>query len=180
MNKVIGIACAAVCAAFVGCKSVPSAEQMYTVSHMIGASAGLVADNMDTNVHATVEEIVKIVAEVTPETNQTFEAAWTPIAQKHVDELVEAGKLTKDQGTLVMSSFVVVVKGIDYVFENRYPEARQYKELVASAINGFTKGFLATFNSGSKEESQKSRAVCTRVEYDNAAWEYLVKFAEEK
>lgn len=180
MNKVIGIACAAVCAAFVGCQSVPSAEQMYTVSHMIGASAGLVADNMDTNVHSTVEEIVKIVAEVTPETNQTFEAAWTPIAQKHVDELVEAGKLTKEQGTLVMSSFVVVVKGIDYVFENRYPEARQYKELVASAINGFTKGFLATFNSGSTEESQKGRAVHTRVEYDNAAWEYLVRFVEEK
>ena len=180
MNKIISVVCAAVCSVFAGCKSVPSAEQMYTVSHMIGASAGLVADNMDTNVHSTVEEIVKIVAEVTPDTNQTFEAAWTPVAQKHVDELVADGKLTEDQGTLVMTSFVVVVKGIDYVFENRYPEARQYKELVTAAINGFTKGFLATFNSGSAEESQKNRAAYTRVEYDNAAWEYLVQFVEHK
>ncbi len=179
MNKIIGIACAAVCAAVAGCKSVPSAEQMYTVSHMIGASAGLVADNMDGNVHSTIGEIVKIVAEVTPETNQTFEVAWTPIAQKHVDGLVEAGKLTNDQGTLVMQSFVVVVKGIDYVFENRYPEARQYKELVASAINGFTKGFLATFGSDVAADGTAEKEARGRVEYDDAAWEYLVKFLEK-
>ena len=179
MNKVIGIACAAVCAAFVGCKSVPSAEQMYTVSHMIGASAGLVADNMDDSVHNTVSEIVNIVSEVVPGTNQTFEVAWTPVAQKHVDELVADGKLTKEQGTLVMTSFVVVVKGIDYVFENRYPEARQYKELVTAAINGFTKGFLAMFSASGTDEKVRS-AKHDGIEYDKNAYKYLVEFLVKK
>ena len=57
-------------------------------------------------------------------------------------------------------------KGIDYLFDVKYPKAKEYKELVDAAIRGFTTGFLSTF-------SDTVRAV--QLDYDKDAYEYLTK-----
>jgi len=139
-------AAAIAAAAFTGCKSVPSDETMYTTSYAIGAAAGLIADQtkIDDATRAKIIEIVGIVSTVTPAADKTFEETWLPIAKDHTAKLVDEGKITSDQATLIIGAVTVAVKGIDYVFV-RYPKAKLYEGLVVSVINGFTDGFLTAF-----------------------------------
>ena len=184
MNKLFGVICAVACAIFTGCKSLPTAEGMYSTTYAIGAAAGMVANQTvpdccsDDNTRNTVIEIINIVSTCIPETNQTFASAWTPIAQEHVDQLIADGKLDQTQGTLVMTAFSLVVKGVDYVFEVRYPKAKEYKELVVSAINGFSCGFLTTFKPCNEcSDTECDECIAKRdgkVEYDVDAFEYLM------
>lgn len=171
MKKMIGIACLAACAAFTGCKSIPTMENMYAMSYTIGAAAGMVANEtgIDEDARDAVVGIVGVVSRCTPETNQTFEAAWTPIAQEHADRLVADGKIDAAQSALVMSAFSLVVKGIDYIFDVRYPKARQYRELVAAAVDGFSNGFLIVF----KPADQTAKSPGSRICYDVEAYEHL-------
>jgi len=139
--------CVSMAFTFTGCKSIPSTDQMYLTSQTIGVATGLVANQckIDDESRNAVVEIMNEVVQCIPETNQTFEVAWTPIAQAHVNKLIADGKIDAGQGALIMAAFNVVVKGIDYIFEIRYPKAKQYKELVIAAVDGFSDGFLAVF-----------------------------------
>lgn len=154
----------------VGCKSLPTSESMYTTTHAIGVATGMVANGteIDDASRNAVCDIVNEVAKCIPDTNETFSAAWTPIAKEHTDKLIAEGKLSTTQGVLVMQAFSIAVSGIDYVFEVRYPNAKQYKELVSASVNGFTDGFLTVFKSVDVS-NQRGRSVI----FDIEAYEWL-------
>lgn len=147
MNKLM-ITCIAVVAALLsGCKTTPTPEQVKTTSTLIGVSAAAVANavEIDNVARAEVVKIVTEVRDVVPGTNETFSSAWTPVAKTHVQKLVDAKKLDDTQASMVVLAFDVAMKGADYIFNVRYPEARQYANLVEAAAHGFCDGFLSTF-----------------------------------
>lgn len=156
MRKIIDVVgAAALAACVVGCKSMPTTDTMYSCSFAIGVSAGMVANGckIDDTARNEVIEIVEVVREVVPETNQTFAAAWTPIAKAHTDALIAEGKIDAAQGQVIMAAFNAVVVGIDYVFY-RYPTAKQYQELTSAAIDGFADGFLLVFKPVNEDEAK--------------------------
>lgn len=148
MSKFIDvIGAVGLAACMVGCKSQqPTVDTMYSCSMAIGVSAGLVANEcrIDDKARNEVIEVVGIVQEIVPATNQTFDAAWTPIAQAHVDKLVSEGKIDAAAGGVIMAAFHAAVVGIDYVFY-RYPTAKKSQELASAAVDGFSDGFLTVF-----------------------------------
>lgn len=143
----IMLASAAALLALAGCKSIPTPEAMKTTATAVGAAAGLVANEtkIDDKARNAVIEIMDKVSSVTPAAGQSFEEAWTPVAKEVVAKLIAEGKLDDGTGQLALMAFGIAVKGIDYIFDIRYPKAREYEELVAAAIKGFTDGFLSTF-----------------------------------
>lgn len=141
-----------------GCKSIPTTETMYKISSACGTATGLIINEAKMTVQAK-EVFVKIVQDVrtsVPKTNETFTMAWAPIAKKHVTDLTIAGKIDAGTGLIILQAFGVVTLGIDYVFE-RYPEAKQYEQLVSAATDGFTYSLLLT--QGVTPKSVKSVAV---------------------
>jgi hypothetical protein len=158
----------------VGCTSLPSSDTMYSTTCAIGVATGMVANGTDIDDASrnAICDIMNEVSQCIPETNQTFSAAWTPIAKAHADSLVADGKITAEQGVLVMKAFDIVVSGIDYVFEVRYPKAKQYKELVSAAVDGFTDGFLSVF-----KQVDGALSSGRSVTFDIDAYEWLKKNA---
>lgn len=181
--KSVAVFCAA-CAMVVGCdfiKTLPTDEQMTNAAKAIGTAAGLVANavDIDATARVVVVDIVSKVESSVPETNQTFAAAWTPIAQQHVAKLVEDKKLDAAQGQLVVMAFTTAVDGIDYVFDVRYPEAKQHKNLVSAATHGFCTGFLSAFK---KDTSTMMSAapVASQSRYDAKAYEWLKERSDKR
>lgn len=178
MKKLMLALAAAVTVAIVGCKTIPSTDKMYVISEAIGFSTGMVVNEtkVDDATRNAIVEIMGIVCECVPETNQTFEAAWTPIAKAHTQKLIDDGKITEQQGTLIMAGFGLVAKGIDYIFEVRYPEAKQYKDLVCAAIDGFSNGFLTVFKPVNVNSAKRGGSF---QPYDPAAYDYLKRDARK-
>lgn len=145
--KIIPAIAAAAMTIVTGCKSLPSADKMKSSATSIGAAAGYVANltKISDKARVTVIAITEKVAQVTPKEGQSFADAWTPVAQELVEKYVAEGKITKNAGKVALAAFGVAVKGIDYLFDVRFPKARQYEELVAAAVSGFTDGFLSVF-----------------------------------
>lgn len=169
MKKLIVGAIASMMAVATGCKSVPTDSQMFTTAYAVGAAAGLVADmtKIDDTSRNAIIDIMNEVESCVPETNQTFTAAWTPIAERHIAKLIEEGKLDLGQGILVAKTFNVAVNGIDYLFEVRFPKAKQYQDIVSAATHGFCGGFLATFKPANNMMS------ISNVTYDVEAYDFL-------
>lgn len=178
MKKQIATLAAAAALVVTGCATIPTVEKMFTLSRAVGYAAGLVTNEieMDAAVRNQVIDVWTEVAVCIPETNQTFEAAWTPIARRHVDELVKEGKIDDAQATLIMLAFNAAVNGVDYIFV-RYPEAKMYKELTVAALDGFNEGFLLVFkpvNSFAAASGKES----AYLYYDKEAYEYLKKLVK--
>lgn len=168
--KRLMIACiAAVAALLTGCKSVPTPEQAELMSKMIGVSAAAVANAVDIDnvARAEVAKIVAEVKDVVPSTNETFSSAWTPVATEHVQKLVDAKKITDAQATMIVLAFDVAMKGADYIFDVRYPEARQYANVVEAAAHGFCDGFLSTFNTS---DAMSATPVSNKMDDDAYIW----------
>jgi hypothetical protein len=166
MMAVFAAAATIVCA---GCKSLPTAEVMKSTATSIGYAAGLVANEtkIDDKARNTIVEIVNEVAKVVPAQGQKFEEAWTPVAKEIVAKLIADGKITEGIGTISLAAFGIAVKGIDYIFDIRYPKAREYEELVAAAVSGFTEGFLTVF----KPANDATKG--TAYKADDAAYKWL-------
>ena len=161
-----------------GCKSLPTAEAMYSTSLAIGYATGMIANQckIRTEDRQIVIDIVNIVSQTVPAEGHTFDEAWTPIAKAHVQKLIDEGKIDKGLGDIILAAFAVVVKGIDYIFEIRFPKAKLYKDLVIAAIDGFTTGFLTVFKPDNPEEiNGECDACCERALrwYDREAYDYL-------
>ena len=142
--KAFAVAClAAVAFVFAGCDKLPSAEKIENVSKTIGYAAGLTCDltKMSDKAKTVTLEVMDIVDDVVPLTNQTFTAAWTPVIDETVAKFVADGKITAGEGAIVKTARAAVTQGLDYVFEVRWPKAKEYKELVSAAVRGFTDGF---------------------------------------
>ena len=168
MKKLMTIVYAAMMACLVGCKTIPTVDSMTTTSTAIGYAAGVVATQTSINDKSrlVVIDIVNKVCETIPASNQTFETVWMPIAKEHVQTLVDESKIDAVQGQLIIGAFKTACDGIDYLFEVRYPKAKEYQELVSAAVHGFSNGFLTTFAPVNALSAQK-------IEYDVDAYNYL-------
>ena len=168
MKSMAIIALVGLCA-IVGCELVPTADKIESVSRLAGTSAAMVVNmtKIDEQSKAVIIEIMDEVAVAVPQTNQTFTEVWTPIAKEDVAKLVTDGKVDKGQGQLILSGFSIVCNGIDYVFDVRYPKARQYKELVEAAVHGFIRGYKSV--SG----GTVLKSVGDKPTYDKEVYDYL-------
>jgi len=165
-------AAAVACAAFVtGCKSLPSEATIRGVGESIGRAAGYAVElgKTKTEVKEAIVKVLDIAAKVVPEPNQTFVAAWKPLIDEEVAKLVAAGKLKEVDAALAKSALYVACEGVDLVF-NRYPKAREYKNLVSAATGGFVAGFKSVVNFAAGE----------RANYDEEAYKALRKKFEGK
>lgn len=168
MKSMAVIALVGLCA-IAGCKSVPTADKIESVSRLAGTSAAMVVNmtKIDEQSKAVIVEIMDKVEVAVPQTNQTFTEVWTPIAKEYVSKLVADGKVDEGQGQLILSGFSIVCNGIDYVFDVRYPKARQYKELVEAAVHGFIGGYKSV-SGGAALKSIGDKPV-----YDKEVYDYL-------
>lgn len=157
-----------------GCKTTPTPEQMSTTSYTIGVTTAIVANQtkLDDVARGEIIAIMNKVSTVVPETNQTFETVWTPIATEHVTKLIAEKKITDAQGLLIKSAFSVVCKGIDYIITIRFPKSQQYAELVQAATHGFCDGFLSNFKPAMSMRSS------TKYIVDAEAMKYLTMVLE--
>lgn len=174
MKKILAIAAAACAIAVTGCKSTPTVDTMYSSSYAIGVSAALVMNQTkisDTD-RNTIIEIINDVSASVPETNTTFTASWTPIAQKHVDQLIADGKLEDAQGKIIMSLFGAGVKTLDYVVYKRYPVVGQNIELLESTTHGFCDGLLAYY------KPANAVSVGPKTVKDEEAYTYMLKLVK--
>ncbi len=166
MKKLI-IAAFAAAMFLTGCDKLPSAEKVETVSKSIGIAAAYACElgKIDDNAKKVILEVLDIVDEVVPATNQTFVEAWTPVINEVVDKYVADGKIDEGVAAIVKTVLGAAASGLDYIFEYRYPKAKEYKELVSAAVKGFTTGFTSVIKAGTK----------AIPEYDLEAYEYFKK-----
>jgi len=158
-------------AVLVGCQSVPTPEYIGSLSTAIGVSTGMVVNmtKIDDASRNAIVDIMNKVSQCIPETNQSFEAAWTPIAKEHTQKLIDEGKIDAKQGDLILTAFSLVTKGIDYLFDVRFPKAKEYKELVTAGVDGFINGFLTMFKPA-------NGTLCAgKADYDKDALDYLLE-----
>lgn len=163
-------------AVVIGCKTIPSIDQVFSTAYAVGVASGLIANNtkLDDESRNAVVDIMGKVEMCVPETNQTFKAAWTPIAEAHTQQLFDEGKIDKDQQALIMAAFNAAVMGIDYLTSVRYPQVRQYTDLTEAGVHGFCTGFLTQF------KPANATATGTKCTYDQEAYEYLLKATAAK
>lgn len=167
---VIASLCLALTMASVGCRSVPTADTMYSTSYAVGIATGMVANEakIDDASRNAICDVLNVVSSCVPETNQTFEAAWMPIAKAHIAKLAAEGKLDSLQSRMVETTAGIIVQGIDYLFEHRFPKAKMYKDVVTAAIDGFAGGFLMMF-----KPTNDTLSYARSVEFDAQAYHWL-------
>lgn len=126
----------------VGCKSIPSSDTIYAVSESIGKTAGFAIELSKTKqeVKDGIIQVLDIISATVPGTNDTFVTKWMPIAETEIQKLIDAEKVTAEEGKVIKHAIYVACEGIDLVFV-RYPIAKQYKDLVSAAVDGFVTGF---------------------------------------
>lgn len=164
MKKLINWMVLAALVAIAGCT--PSEEQIKTTATAIGYAAGLVANETPIKDEArnAVVEVLNEVRACIPADGQSFAQAWEPVIKSKVAELVAAGKIDEATGTLVTTVALMAAKGVDYLFDVRYPKAKQYAELVSAGASGAIDGFLAVF------KPTNERAA---IERDEEAYRYF-------
>lgn len=174
MKKLINWMIVAALVAIAGCT--PSEEQIKTTATAIGYAAGLVANEIPIKDDArnAVVEVLNEVRACIPADGQSFEHAWDPVIKSKVAELVAAGKIDEATGNLVTSVAVMAAKGVDYLFDVRYPEAKQYAELVAAGASGSIDGFLEVFKPVNCCDCPDCTVrAASGKDYDKKAYEWL-------
>lgn len=156
-------------AMLVGCT--PSVEQINKTAKAIGYAAGLVANQTKIKDEArnVIVTILNEVRECVPAEGQTFAEAWEPLIKEKVAALVKEGKIDAIVGDIATSVSLMAAKGIDYLFDIRFPEAKKYEELVAAGASGAIDGFLTMFKPANGARDAMS------VEYDKEAFEHFQK-----
>ena len=174
MKKIAFSLLAAMAVTITGCKDLPSADTIATLSKTIGYAAGITCNlgGITPGCRKTIIEVLDIAGEVVPATNETFTAAWGPVVKKTVEKFVAEGKIDASEGNLVISAMTVATSGLDYMFDVRWPKAKQYKELVSAGTKGFIEGFRSVVNSALS--ASKGTFKYDKAEYDKAI-EYLNK-----
>lgn len=164
MKKLINWMVLAALVAIAGCT--PSEEQIKTTATAIGYAAGLVANETPIKDEArnAVVEVLNEVRSCIPDEGQSFAQAWEPVIKSKVSELVAAGKIDEATGTLVTSVALMAAKGVDYLFDVRFPNAKQYAELVGAGASGAIDGFLAVFKPANERAA---------IERDEEAYRYF-------
>ena len=154
MKKIIAVAAAAFIALFMtGCDKDLTPAKINAVATTIGRTAGYACElaKTKTEVKEGIAKVLDIVAEVVPTNGQTFAEAWTPVIDKELKELVDAGKIDAAGAQVAKIALGVACDGIDYVF-TKYPKAKETKELVSAAVTGFISGYKSVVNLAANAE----------------------------
>ena len=179
MKRLLSAISAIGVAAIVGCT--PTEAQIKATATAIGYAAGLVANQTDIKEDArnAIVTVLNDVRSCVPIGDQKFEDAWTPVIKAKVAELVAVGKINATTGTIVTSVAIMGAKAVDYLFDERFPEAKKYEALVAAGVTGAVDGFLAVFKpvncsdcSDCEDCTFRSRA---KKDYDKEAYEWFQK-----
>lgn len=146
----------------------PSAEQVNATATAIGYAAGLVVNqtNIKDDARNAIVSVLNDVRACIPEKGQSFVEAWTPAIKLKVAELVAAGKIDAATGEIVTTVSIMAAKAVDYMFDIRFPKAKEYEELVAAGASGVIDGFLTVFKPANECTD------CTRG-YDKEAYEWF-------
>ena len=166
MKKIIIGAVAAAAAMFmVGCDKTPSVERMTTISTVIGRTAGYACElsKTKTEVKEAIAKVLDIASTAVPTNGQTFAQAWSPVIDKELAKLVEAGKIDAAGAQVAKVALGVACDGIDYVFI-KYPKAKEGKDLVSAAVTGFVSGYKSVVTLAAGAE---------KPEIDEEAYNYL-------
>ena len=152
----------------IGCKSIPTVGQLESASYMVGTTTGVIC-NMTKISDKDRQIIIDIVTEIshyTPTQSETLAQAWTKIAKEHTAKLVDEGKITAEEGTLILNVFSSVADAGEYIVEVRWPKIIEYADLMAAATRGFSNGFLTTFTPVNSNSLQSAPI-------DRQAYDYL-------
>lgn len=157
-----------------GCKTIPSEANVYTVSYAVGAASANIVDKTDIN-EKTSNAIIKTLDTIkiyVPSTNETFTIKWIPIVNTRIKNLVLNNELTPIEAVYIEKTFNIICNGLDYIFEERYPNIKTYENLMISAIHGFSSGFSVYFNNKNIFTISNDLNVLDQYEYLKA-YEYL-------
>lgn len=154
----------------------PTEEQINATATAIGYAAGLVANqtNIKDDARNAIVSVLNDVRGCIPAEGQSFADAWKPVIEAKVAELVEAGKIDAGTGEIVKAIANMAAQAVDYLFDVRYPEAKQYEELVRAGVSGALDGFLAVFKPVNDCDGCSERAP-TKIKYDKKAYEWFEK-----
>lgn len=147
MKKILTIVCAAIMAVFAGCKTVPSTGTVYALSEAVGMAAGKACElamadkHFDDKTRTTTLTILHVLEDAIPNTNETFTVAWTPIVNELTAKFVAEGKIDATQGELIKLAMGMVTQALDYEFDIRHPNWKQYQDIVSAAVHGFVAGY---------------------------------------
>lgn len=163
MKKILAVALSVV--ALAGCT--PSEEQVKQTATAIGYAAGVIANEtpIKDEARTAVTQILNEVRTCIPAEGQSFADAWAPVIKERVAELVAAGKLDAPTGEIVVSAAMLAAKGVDYLFDVRFPKAKEYANLVSAGASGAIDGFLAAFPPPDAKNG--------KLEYDKKAYKWL-------
>lgn len=173
MKKILMCIAALATVCFSGCT--PTAEQINKTASSIGYAAGLVANkvNIKDDARNAIVSVLNDVRGCIPAKGQSFADAWKPVIEAKVAELVEADKIDAGTGEIVKAIANMAAQAVDYMFDVRFPKAKQYEELVRAGVSGALDGFLAVFKPVNCDDcTPKARAA---KEYDKEAYEYFQK-----
>lgn len=133
-------------AALSGCRFVPTPDQGKVIGKGVGGATGLVMDPCvsDNDVRNAIVEVAERIGRCAPQEGETVREAWTRIANAHVKELIDAGKITQVQGAAIIAAFKLLLAGWA-ILEARHPQVKVWSELTVAVIGGFCEGFLAVF-----------------------------------
>lgn len=180
--KKLSMAVMLTCAAFfAGCKSIPSTSTTYMLSEALGVAAGKACElvmeqgKFDDKTRAVTLEVLKIAADVVPETNTTFTAAWAPVVEETVAKFVADGKIDAAQDEMIKTAMYLVTKALDYEFETRHPTWKQHIDIVSAAIHGFVDGFTYVIRPASGFAAGVTAHEVPPIDED--AYEFLTKGA---
>lgn len=166
MKKTLISCIAAALAVFmVGCDKLPSVEKMTAISTLVGKTAGYACElaKTKTEVKNAIMTVLDVAVKVTPEEGKTFTETLAPVIDEELKKLVDAGKLKSDDAAIAKIALKTATEGIDYIFV-KYPKAREVKELVSAAIEGFVAGYKSVVTLAANAE---------KPEIDEEAYSYL-------
>lgn len=129
-----------------GCKTTQSIDKVNRAFYYGGTTISLVMNetSLSKEKRVVIRDVFVDIKTCNPEVGQPLEAAWTPIAQKHVDALVSEGKIDSATGVVIMAGFHTAMTGVN-LLEQHYPEIRKDRDFLSAAISGLTDGFLEHF-----------------------------------
>lgn len=153
-----------------GCTTIPTIDTIKSGGIAVGKAAGFVVKNIeiDENGKRTIAYILKKAQFCIPTGDETFEGKWGAIAKEHIGILVSRGDIDEKKGELLYSAFVIILKGVEYLFAVRYPAAKAYTDLAVNGIAGFVEGFIMVYG-----DDQLASRKNIREMVDMDAYRYL-------
>ena len=148
MKKVLASIIAGIMMVAIGCKSLPTTNQMSLLGTASGKTTAYI---MNKQVNPTVEvrngiiDVMNEVQKYIPATNETYTAKWTPIAENFLKSLKD-----KEGNPLPEATVARIVKDFSYVTTllDKWVDKkgiRQYTELTDAFTNAFFDAFLTDF-----------------------------------